>query len=126
MSIVVAPPGAGKSHWLARQGKNTKWQEGDKLYKGDTRNLTEAKLKKFDAQNRKFKKQGKHVLTSIWYDPKVVDHAILIPMATLKRNLKGESRKGNTAGESVAAIKKHRPKRKIIHAKTFAAAMKKL
>ena len=36
--LVVAPPGSGKSYWLSNN-KNTKWQEGDTLYKGDTKNL---------------------------------------------------------------------------------------
>ena len=121
--IVVAPPGSGKSYWLSNN-KGNKWEEADDLYVGDTRNLNMESIKEFDKQNIQFKSQGKHILTSIWYEPDIIDYVIEIPLETLKKNLQNEERIGNNPEEAMNILRKFVDKRKIIKAKTFSDAMK--
>ena len=83
---VVAPNGAGKSTFAET---NPEWVDGDKLVcsvagLGKKTSMTESDMKLCDEVTNIAKKLGLWVLTSTWWDPKLVDVFVIPPKNVLR------------------------------------------
>ena len=83
---VVAPNGAGKSTFAET---NPDWVDGDKLVLsvtglGKKTSMTESDMKLCDEVTKVAKKLGLWVLTSTWWDPKLVDIFVIPPKNVLR------------------------------------------
>jgi len=91
--FVVAPSGAGKSHYV--KGHNT-WTDQDPFLaefgegKGD---LSESKLRKADDLTFELKKEGGWVMGATWWNPQHIDAFIIPPESIIKKRLRQKTDK---------------------------------
>lgn len=110
-AIVVAPPGSGKSTWIA-SNKSTEWIEGDDLYpqcfKQKERGIEDMKL--LDDLNGVFKKHGYKVITGDWYTLENVDAIVLPRHDVLEKRMAGRERPGHNVAEASRLLLSFREK----------------
>lgn len=91
--FVVAPSGAGKSHYIK---SHEKWTDQDPFLAefGEGKgNLSESKLRRADDITFQLKKRGGWVMGATWWNPQHVDAFVVPPESTIKSRLRQKTDK---------------------------------